>query len=86
MIYLKYIFPEVKFDTDPRQQMHKVLEELLEADKELHNGNYDKFLEEVLDMMHASANILYKMGYSERVIDDKIQSIQLKNQLRGYYK
>ena len=94
---LKTLFPMTKFNNEPRKQMDKVLEEILEAEHELDmitalppgNDVYQlrqKFLHEVIDVMHAASGILYHSGwYTDRDISQGIAHVQDKNRKRGYY-
>ena len=82
---LRNYFPEVKFDYNARQQMDRVLDELVEAE-EVVDTDRDHFLEEMVDVLHTAANVLYKSGYSDKEITDKIYAVQDKNKARDKYK
>ena len=82
---LRDLFPEVKFDFTPAKQFDRVLDEMVEAEEALLAQDKDHFLEEVIDVLHTAANVLYKAGYTDKQIKDKIYHVQAKNYARGKY-
>lgn len=77
------IFPEIRFDDwPPRRQIGKVLDELCEAEEALDS---ERFGEEMLDVINAAFNALYKAGYSDTQISEMQEHIRRKNYARGYY-
>jgi len=83
MSLLRKLFPEVKHDFNKFQQIKRVREELAEAHEVIYLR--DRFLEEIIDTLHATANLLYKAGYSDNEIESAILQVQDKNRTRGYY-
>jgi len=82
---LREMFPEVKFDKTPLEQLHRVLDEMVEAEEALLAGNNEHAVEEVIDVIHTAANVLYKMNCTDTEISDAILYVQSKNQMRGKY-
>jgi len=83
---LRKYFPEVKFEYGALKQMYRVLDELVEAEEAHLNNDREHFLEEMVDVLHTAANVLYKSGYSNSEITDKIYAVQDKNRARDKYK
>ena len=82
---LRELFPEVKFDKTPLEQLGKVLDELVEAEEALGETDRDHAVEEVIDVLHSAANVLYKMKCTDTEISDAILYVQAKNYMRGKY-
>ena len=83
---LRDLFPEVKFDFTPEKQLGRVLDEMVEAEEALIAEDKDHFLEEMIDVLHTAANVLYKAGYTDMEIVNKIYAVQEKNYARDKYK
>lgn len=83
---LRDLFPEVKFDFTPEKQLGRVLDEMVEAEEALLANDSEHFLEEMIDVLHTAANVLYKAGYTNGEIEKKIYAVQEKNYQRGKYK
>lgn len=79
----KKLFPKVKFNLDSKAQLYRVLDELVEAEAELNNDCL--FLEEVIDVIHSSFNLLYTKNYTNIQIQAAITKCIDKNKLRGKY-
>ena len=71
---LRKIIPEVNAGFTPRRQLEKVLEEHVEVLKEIQSGNEQRLLEESVDLLIASANVLYSQGYNDNVIHYALQN------------
>lgn len=93
MINLRKILPEVNTGYKPKRQLEKVLEEFKEVQEEIQAGNREKQLLENIDLLVASANLLYSANYTPKEIDYAIKTVtdkiyrrnKLKNpQLLGY--
>jgi len=82
---LKNIFPQHKFNNTVEEQLSKVLEELVEAEQDMLNNNKEHMAEELIDVMNATANCLYKLGFNDTYIENKIRYVKHKNEVRGYY-
>ncbi len=65
----------------------KVLDELVEAEVELKADDRQKFLIEMIDVLHSAAGVLYKSQYkfSDEEIMKAITAVREKNTARGYY-
>lgn len=84
---IKDLFPEIKFQNTYQVQFRKIGEEVSELEREVEQTeiNRDNMLVEAIDVMHATANFLYKAGYSEQDIMEAIYQVKDKNTKRGYY-
>ena len=82
---LRDIFPEMKEQHTLDYQIRKIFEELKEAEIE-RSVDAEKFLCEMIDVMHATAGALYVAGYTDEEISEGIKSVIHKNKERGYYK
>lgn len=83
---LRGFFPEVKFNKTPQEQLYRVLDEMVEAEEALIvEGDRQHFLEEVIDVLHTAANVLYKAKFTDKEITDQIYAVQSKNYARGKY-
>ena len=87
MIEWKKIIPEVKLELSKNttNQFYRVLDELVEAEVELVNGNRQLFLREMIDTIHASFNTIYKECYTNQEINEAIQYVVTNNHARGKY-
>lgn len=87
MIPLRQLFPNTVHRNTSRQQLDKVVDELIEAEHELKNCKRVLFLIETIDVIHAACGILYKseFQYTDEEIDRAIRFVQDKNRQRGYY-
>ena len=84
---LRNYFPEVKFEFTPQKQLYRVLDEMVEAEEALIEENdMPHFLEEMIDVIHTAANVLYKAGFSDEQILNQINAVKEKNYARGKYK
>ena len=84
---LRNYFPEVKFEFTPLKQLGRVLDEMVEAEEALVEENdMNHFLEEMVDVIHTAANVMYKAGFSDEQILNQIYAVQEKNYARGKYK
>lgn len=80
------LFPKVVTSNNtPEQQMYRVLDELVEVEESMLVGDKEHAMEELLDVMIASANTIYKLGYTQQDIYDKLNFVNDKNRRRGYY-
>ena len=87
MLSLEKCFPEVIFnDGKPFAQFERILDEYNEAKYEYKNNDRQNFLYELIDVMHVTYNVLYKMNYTKEEIKDGINYVLNKNEKRGYYK
>ena len=76
--------PEVKFNLTPQEQLYRVFDELVEAEEVI--DHRERFLEEMIDTIHASFNVLYKAKYTDKEISQCIKDVIYKNVERGKYK
>lgn len=83
---LKELFPEVRFRFSVRRQLEVVVAEVCEVGDEITSGDREKLLEETVDVLHATANLLYSAGYNDAEITATIEKVKNKNYKRGYYK
>jgi len=86
MLNIKDLIPEVKDYYSPKDQLDRVLDELCELEQDIISENNECALEECVDVIHTSFNLLYKMGYDSEKIMNKINFVVNKNRKRGYYK
>lgn len=81
----KEYFPEVKYDLSGAEQYQKILEEVQEVQDEGLIAS-KATLEELVDVVHATFNTIYKFGYSTQDVDVMVEFVKLKNQAKGKYK
>lgn len=82
---LRSIIPEVKFDTSAKVQLEKVIEECNEAIFEFEAEDNIKLLYEMVDVVTASVNALYKSRISDVYLQHGFDYVVEKNRRRGYY-
>ena len=83
---MRDIFPEVTVgDFSPKDQMYKVLDELVELEEAYQNNDRRETLKEAIDVIHATYTFLYLNDYNDNQISDAISDVVEKNRARGYY-
>ena len=75
----KTIFANEKFS----RRLDVILEELIELEEAVNNNT--NIAEEAADIIIASYQVFYKLGYNNEQIEDTFKYTNKKNALRGYY-
>lgn len=85
------MFPKTKFVyiNSPLKQFFHVFSELWEVFKALIiyyiTGNKDPLLEEIVDLMHTAQTMFYTVDNRKIIFNIYVNSVERKNENRGYY-
>lgn len=83
---LKSILPEHNFDNTIQSQLEKIIEEQKEAQVEFDFKDRDKLLYELIDTLVATSNVIYKLEYTDKEIDNGFNYVYDKLKSRRYLK
>jgi hypothetical protein len=78
-------FPEVKFELTAPKQLEHVVSEIIEAKHALIYESRERFLLELVDVVHSTYNTMYKAGFTDAEICKAIADVRENNRVRGKY-